>query len=51
MTLETITQKIRNKRMASGVMFGVVAGFFLRDEFYYPTYLKIQELVDSYNIN
>ena len=50
MGVETIHQKIKRKNMILGVGFGLIAAFFIRDEFYFPTYEKIDELVGNYKI-
>lgn len=50
MTLETITQKIRTKNMVFGLGVGLVVGFFIRDEFYFPTYQKVDDIVGSFKI-
>ena len=50
MTVITITQRIKNKNFILGIGFGWVAGFFIRDEFYFPTHEKIKQLGDSFTV-
>lgn len=50
MTVETMTQKLRLQRFGAGFVLGIISGFYLRDEFYYPTYKKIDDIVEAYKI-
>ena len=43
--MKTITQRIKHKNFVFGIVCGLTAGFFIRDEFYFPTFEKIEALV------
>ena len=50
MTVESLTQKFKVHKFGFGLVLGAICGFFIRDEFYYPTFRKVDDLVQSYKV-